>query len=212
MNNEAEQEFARVLAVQGALMNNTLLSADAAATKADSAIGAAEALLGKLGKALPERSEAELTPFLAEPPKLRSWQEIADEARDEQPGEFSFAGIVAPVEGIAAGSTLSRWNAEFAGLHRLTRYDYAVAGAAGLFAGLIDVFLVQIPKHPGFLGGAGAEGGWLSYQTSSRSGLPTFCQPPQSEVWSATFQFRSMHPQVADWSSLLKGLDRGLIG
>jgi hypothetical protein len=111
---------------------------------------------------LPERIRSKLTPFPAKSARLRSWAEIVDEARNEQPGEFCFADIVSPDEMAAANSNFSRWNSEFAGFHRLTCHDYAAAGAAGILAGLVGIILVQVPKHPGFLGGPAAEGGWLS--------------------------------------------------
>jgi hypothetical protein len=93
---------------------------------------------------------------------LRSWDEIVAEARLARPGEVSFGDVLTPAEMAAVKAELDGWGAEFADLHRLTSYDYAVAGAAGILAGLVDVFLVQVPKHPGFLGGHASEGGWLS--------------------------------------------------
>jgi hypothetical protein len=168
MNDKAEQEALRVLAVQGKLLNSGLLSANAGAISADDAIADAEALLAKLGTALPQRSPTTLTPFPAEPPRLRSWREIADEARNEQPRDFSFDDIMCRAQWAAAARKLSSWNSEFAGLYRLTRYDYAVAGAAGVLAALADILLVQVPKHPGFLGGPAAEGGWLSNAIKER--------------------------------------------
>ena len=162
MSGEAEKDVLRVLAVHGETLNRNLAKADAAGTKADAAINDAQRLLEKLGKAIPERNRPELTPFPKEGPRLRTWDEIVAEARAEQPGEISFANILDPDEMAQATSHLSRWSSEFAGLHKLTGYDYAVAGAAGIFAGLADIFLVQVPKHPGFLGGSAAEGGWLS--------------------------------------------------
>lgn len=162
MNDDSEKDALRVLAAQGELLNSSLGKANTAALKAERAISDAEALLGKLEEALPERSRSKLTPFPAEPPRLRSWAEIVDEATNEQPGEFSFADIVSPDEMAAALNNISRWSSEFSGLHRLTCHDCAAAGAAGILAGLVDIFLVQVPKHPGFLGGPAAEGGWLS--------------------------------------------------
>ncbi len=159
MIGDAEKDALRVLAAQGELLNSSLGKANAAALKAERAISDAEALLGKFGEALPERNRSKLTPFPAEPPLLRSWAEIADEAMNEQPGDFSFAGIASLDEMADANSD---WNSEFASLHRLTCYDYATAGAAGILAGLVDIFLVQVPKHPGFLGGPADAGGWLS--------------------------------------------------
>jgi hypothetical protein len=81
MNDDAAKDVIRVLAAQGVLLNSNLEKANTAASKAERAISDAEALLGKLGKPLPERSRSELTPFPAEPPRLRSWAEIVDEAR-----------------------------------------------------------------------------------------------------------------------------------
>src|ERR1700730_4952112 len=162
MNGDAEKDALRVLAAQGELLNSSLGKANSAALKAERAISDAEALLGKLRKPLPERIRSKLTPFAAESPRLRSWAEIVDEARNEQQGEFCFADIVSPDEMAAANSNFSRWNSEFAGFHRLTCHDYAAAGAAGILAGLVGIILVQVPKHPGFLGGPAAEGGWLS--------------------------------------------------
>lgn len=159
MNGDAEKNALRVLAAQGELLNSSLGKANTAALKAERAISDAEALFGKLGKPLPERSRSKLTPIPTEPPRLRSWEEILDEAESEQPGEFSFADIASPDEMADANSD---WNSEFARLHQLTCYDYSVAGAAGILAGLVDIILVQVPKHPGFMGGPAAQGGWLS--------------------------------------------------
>jgi hypothetical protein len=136
MIGDAEKNALRVLAAQGELLNSCTGKANTAALKAERAISDAEALLGKLGEALPERSRSKLTPFPAEPPRLRSWVEILDEAMNEKPGEFSFADIASPDQMAAANSNFSCWNSEFAGLHRLTCYDYATAGAAGILAGL----------------------------------------------------------------------------
>jgi hypothetical protein len=103
-------------------------------------------------------------------PRLRTWEEIVAEARMAQPDEISFADILSPADVVAATGNLSSWKEEFAGLHRLTQFDYAVAGAAGLFAGLADILLVQVPRHPGFLGSSAAEGGWLSNVIKDRFG------------------------------------------
>jgi hypothetical protein len=170
MNDETEKDVLRVLAVHGETLNRSLAKANAAEAKADTAITDAQRLLEKLGKAIPERKRPELTPSPKETPRLRTWDEIVAEARAEQPGEISFASILGPDDMTEATSHLSRWNSQFAGLHQLTNYDYAVAGAAGIFAGLTDIFLVQIPKHPGFLGGPAAEGGWLSNVIKERFG------------------------------------------
>ena len=152
MNKETEKDVLRVLALHGARIDRNLEKANATATKADAAIGDAEVLLEKLGKAIPERNRHELEPLLKEAPRLRTWEEIVAGARVEQSGEITFADILSSDEMAAATSRLSLWKSEFAGLHQLTHYDYAVAGAAGIFAGLADIFLVQIPEAPWFFG------------------------------------------------------------
>lgn len=44
----------------------------------------------------------------------------------------------------------------------LDKLDFAVAGGAGLLAALVDVILVGLPRHGGFLGGKPSPGGSLS--------------------------------------------------
>lgn len=95
-------------------------------------------------------------------PRLRTWEEIVNEARALKPNDFSIEDILEPQDISVMNNRLAGWNAEFVGLHQMTGYDYVVAGAAGTLAALADIFLVQIPKHPRFLGGPAAEGGWLS--------------------------------------------------
>jgi hypothetical protein len=162
MSNEAEMDVLRVLGVQGETLRQDREKAKATTVHADAAIERAQDLLKKLGEpiARPERPEA--TSTLAKTPRLRSWEEIVAEARSQTPEEISFSDILDEDEIAAARARLSRRQSEFAALHQLTGYDYAVAGVAGIFAGLADILLVQVPKHPGFLGGPAAEGGWLS--------------------------------------------------
>lgn len=86
------------------------------------------------------------------------------------PAKFLSPTSLAKPKRRQAVAKLSRWDEEFRAIHELTRYNYAVAGAAGLLAGLADIVLVQVPRHPGFLGGPSAEGGWLSNIIKERFG------------------------------------------
>lgn len=126
----------------------------------DKAITESEALLTGLGEALPERSTA--PGILREPPALREWSDILAEAQASHPDTVDFSTVLSDleIEGVAAWH--ARMEAEFSSLHSLDTCDWIVAGAAGVLAALADIFLVQVPKHPGFLGGAGHDGGWLS--------------------------------------------------
>lgn len=93
---------------------------------------------------------------------LRSWETILAEAQAECVEVPSFDGILSFEEQAATKHRLGAMSAEFESLHELRGYDYAVAGTAGILAALADIFLVAIPRHPGFLGSAASEGGWLS--------------------------------------------------
>jgi hypothetical protein len=93
---------------------------------------------------------------------LRSWETMLAEAQAECVEVPSFDGILSFEEQAATKRRLGAMSAEFESLHELRGFDYAVAGAAGILAALADIFLVAIPRHPGFLGSAASEGGWLS--------------------------------------------------
>jgi hypothetical protein len=93
---------------------------------------------------------------------LRSWETMLAEAQSECATVPSFDGILSVEEQAATKRRLGAMSAEFESLHELRGFDYAVAGTAGILAALADIFLVAVPKHPGFLGGASSEGGWLS--------------------------------------------------
>lgn len=170
MTRAPEKDSLRVLAVQGETINRNLAMARSTASTADGVIEDAERLLTKLGQARPSRNGAAGTSPQMIVPRMRTWEEISAEARFMRPDEITFADVLSPAEVAAALGNVSRWNEEFAGLSRLAPFDYAVAGVAGLFAGLADILLVQVPRHPGFLGNAPAEGGWLSNVIKDWSG------------------------------------------
>jgi len=156
-----EQDMLRVLAVQGGHAQAALESASKAGASADEAIAKAEAALRARGMALPPRPSVKASGPM-EMPATRPWDEIIAEARAARPGEMSFDDILTPEQQAAVKARLDGWGAEFEAPHKLTAYDYSVAGVAGVLAGLADVFLVQVPRHPGFLGSEASEGGWLS--------------------------------------------------
>jgi hypothetical protein len=167
---DKQKDTLRVMAVQGETLSRELGKAKADAVKADKAINDAEALLRRLGATPPTRGRSPLEPLVARPPQIRSWEEIAEEARESNPSDFSIEDILERHDIEAMNSRLAGWNAECAGVHELTSYDYIVAGAAGSLAAIADIFLVQVPKHPGFLGHSAADGGWLSNIVKERFG------------------------------------------
>ncbi|MBV1700621.1 MAG: hypothetical protein KGQ46_02230 [Hyphomicrobiales bacterium] len=162
MNGKAEDDLLRVIAVQSDAIDCNLAKANEISSIADASIGSAEALLEGLGQSLPERG-SQVTPAKHQSrPRLRTWDEIMVEARDALPSEPTFADILDPKDMAAAEGNVAQWKAEFSGLNHLTQYDYAVSGIAGMLAGLVDILLVKVPRHAGFLGSPAAEGGWLS--------------------------------------------------
>ncbi len=93
---------------------------------------------------------------------MRPWSEVLAAAQAQCVSVPTFDDILSVEEQAAVTARLSGWSEEFYALHRLTGFDYAVAGVAGILAALADIFLVWVPNHPGFLGATGSEGGWLS--------------------------------------------------
>ena len=176
-----------------------LEKANTVAENADGAIRDAEALSGKLGKPLPERSRYE-PPFPIEPPQLRPWEEIVHEARLEQPGTYlrgyrdggcdqPFIQLELRVSPRSTSSLVTTLPSHL---------------AAGIFAGLADIFLVQVPKHPGFLGGPAAEGGWLSNVIKERFNE---LLPEDTVHWlEGEYPSPSTHPPAMDWPCQYEGL------
>ena len=47
-------------------------------------------------------------------------------------------------------------------MHRLDAVDWSICGVSGILAALVEIFLIQMPRHPGFFGSKSAEGGPLA--------------------------------------------------
>ena len=160
---EGEKDALRVLAVQGDAAKEVQEGAKSSGHLLDSAIRKAEGVLGDRSINLPEYSLATARGTNARQiPALRSWNELVAEAEAARPGEIGLQDLLSADEIQLVDSRLDGWGKEFRNLHKLTSYDYAVAGIAGILAGLADIFLVKVPAHEGFLGGPASEGGWLS--------------------------------------------------
>jgi hypothetical protein len=93
---------------------------------------------------------------------LRSWDEILSEAEVAVDDNISFSDILTPEEIDAVEKRLGALRADFKSIHKLDKVDWAICGVAGLLASIVDIFLVQMPKHPGMLGSKGHSGGPLS--------------------------------------------------
>jgi hypothetical protein len=160
MTQETETEIPRVLKLQGDSTADELATADQLSSTADEAIARAERIIQRRNQPLPARPGLSTTSATLLP-AARPWDELVAEAKALEPGEMSISDVLSADDAESLRARLDGWGAEFVALHKLETYDYVVAGVAGLLAGLADVFLVQVPSHPGFLGGPASEGGWL---------------------------------------------------
>lgn len=137
-------------------------------TTAD-AIARAEGLLQQLGSRVPSRFDAPLqTPAtLSGPPEMRPWAELVSDA---QGLDADVEALLSAAEKRALWTRLEATGAAAVAEYAMDLTDAAIAGLAAILAGVADVLLVQIPAHPGFLGGAAHGGGWLSNLVRERVG------------------------------------------
>lgn len=141
------------------------------ARAAEDAISATEALLRERGVALPPRRDRVEQPVVSTmPPRLRPWDEILKDARSTTSGAISIRDLLTAEEIRSVVDEHRELEVEFGGLNELDAFDFAVSGVAGVLAALVDIFLVQVPRHPGFLGGKASEGGWLSNVVKDKVG------------------------------------------
>lgn len=128
----------------------------------EASIKNSERLISKLGKSLPTapRNNTQSTSSSLIIP-ARKWADIVDNAKRVTPSNISFEDLLTSEE---IKSVLERHDLigkDLGWFESLDRFDLALAVCAGTVAGLIDILLVKVPAHPGFLGSRGSEGGWL---------------------------------------------------
>jgi len=136
------------------------------------AIDGSEKLLLSLGYELPERQKSK--PSQSE--KLRpvisanGWEEVLAEAQKSIPGQVDFSLLLTESEINAVLKKHASIGSELNWFSSLDRFDFALSIATGVIAGVINVLLVDIPAHAGFLGGQRSEGGWLSNLMKEKTG------------------------------------------
>ena len=172
-----ESEFVKVLSMQRAQLDAVSHQVDATTQKSGIFLTNFEAVsvspFGEL-EGIAARAEAdpgrcgasiasnEICGTLSFAPVLRPWSELLAEAQVQCSQTPTFDDLLTDEEQAMAKLRLATWREEYYALNRLTGFDYAVAGVAGMLAALADIFLVWVPSHPGFLGSPASEGGWLS--------------------------------------------------
>jgi len=95
-------------------------------------------------------------------PGLRPWPELVAEAEMMIDEPVLIDDLLTPAEVAQVSRRLGRHAAEFEAIHRLDKLDWAICGVAGILAALVDIVLIQMPQHPGFLGGEPVAGGPLA--------------------------------------------------
>ncbi len=101
---------------------------------------------------------------------LPPWAEVLAEAEAAIPGVVDVCDLLTPEEIQVVLGHHAGIGKELEWVSSLDRYDWALSIAAGVLAGIVDIVLVQIPAHPGFLGAQSSHGGWLSNIVKQRFG------------------------------------------
>lgn len=108
-------------------------------------IAASERLLSELGYALPAnvtRSSSAQRAILCVP----SWDDLCAEAERAIAYEVEIEDLFTAEELQENTLAVRRLNYEYNQIHRLDKFDVAIAVAAGLLAGAVDILLVGVPQ------------------------------------------------------------------
>jgi len=120
-------------------------------------------------------------------PDLRSWAELVADAERNIDSPGVFADILTADEIRRVEDKLAFLRGDFDAIHRLDKLDWAICGVAGLLAALVDIFMVQMPQHPGFLGGEPSAGGplanWIRDKVN-RAYSPAQIKQLEAEFWT----------------------------
>lgn len=109
-------------------------------------IEASEQLLTELGYDLPtmssRRSVVTTSKALARP----SWEDLCREAVEVVGTDVTIESLFTEEELRENALAVRQLNEEYNQIHRLDKFDIAIAAAAGLLAGAVDILLVGIPQ------------------------------------------------------------------
>lgn len=153
----------RVAALQKRRLDDISRTQEADGARVEFSIETSEQLLLELGYELPSRGvSVDDLDSIPESVAEKSWEELVAEAQGVIKGPVSFESLLTPQEIALVCAKHDAIGSELGWFSSLDRYDVSIAVVSGLLAGLLDVFLVGVPAHSGFLGSKSAEGGWLS--------------------------------------------------
>lgn len=153
----------RVAAYNQLLVDDVSASHNVDRIRLDGVIASSESLLRGLGYTLPELNATEpIEQRSCEAIGEKSWDDLLAEASSAIPDDVCYESLLSSQEIELVLARHAAIGSELNWAKSINRYDVSIAVISGLISGLLDVFLVGVPSHHGFLGSKGAEGGWLS--------------------------------------------------
>lgn len=146
---EGENRIDSVLAYQDALLSE-IQPPDMSGV--EERIETSEQLLTELGYDLPAMSSRQRIVTTSKALVLPSWEDLCREAVKAVGTDVTIESLFTEEELLENALAVRRLNEEYNQIHRLDKFDVAIAVAAGLLAGAVDILLVGIPqKTPGGL-------------------------------------------------------------
>jgi len=140
---EDEREIEKVLVYQDRLLSSIEVPDK---EKIEERISVSENLLAELGYSLPDRSaNAPAHALDSKKLGLPSWDDLSREAEDSVGEDANLEQLFSEEELRENALVVRRLNNEFDQIHRLDKCEVAIAAAAGILAGIVDVLLVGIP-------------------------------------------------------------------
>lgn len=137
------------------------------------AVESSEEMLKSLGVSLPDRknsSAGSTFANIANDHATLSWEQILENANKAIPNKVSFSDVLTENEINCVLERHAMIGSDLSWFQSLDRYDLALSVSSGILSGLIDIFLVQVPAHSGFLGSEASDGGWLSNKVNELFG------------------------------------------
>ncbi len=142
-------EVDRVLLYQDGLLSEIEASDT---SRVEERIEASESLLAELGYELPSIPARTTPKRSTRPLVMPTWDELCHKATEAVGTEADVESLFTEDELRENALIVRRLNDEYDQIHRLDKFDVAIAAVAGLLAGAVDVLLVGIPKKtPGGL-------------------------------------------------------------
>lgn len=141
-NQDSEKDIARVLKYQDELLGSIAMPD---MREAERRISCSQELLDELGYARPARGSGQVSLVLDPNLEAPSWEKLSAEAAASVSGDVEIEFLFTEEQLVANAAVIRELNGEYDQIHHLDQYDIAVAAAAGVLAGAVDILLVGVP-------------------------------------------------------------------